>query len=296
MVKITIVTHDGGFHADEVFAVAALQLQLKGKEVAVIRTRDGEVLEKADFVVDVGGVYDSERNRFDHHQIGGAGVRSNKIPYAAFGLVWKKFGSQLSGGTSEAQTLDDSLVAPLDARDNGVDIATPLFEQIFPYDISDAVRAFRPTWEEEGTNDNRFNEAVRFAHGILAREIARVIAKHRSERLVRSAYENSSDKRLVVFDGDYSWKEILARYSEPLYVVHSVPHSLEKEWHVYCVRDNPHQFENRRDLPEKWAGLRDEELQHVTGIADAIFCHRNRFMAVARSKQGAVALAQKALE
>jgi len=49
-------------------------------------------------------------------------------------------------------------------------------------------------------------------------------------------------------------------------------------------------------LPAEWAGLRDAELARVTGVADAVFCHRNRFMAVARTKEGAVALAKLALK
>src|SRR3989344_2675707 len=90
--KKLIVVHDGGFHADDVFSVAALLLYLSG-DAKVVRTRDPRIIESGDFVVDVGGVYDAERNRLDHHQTGGAGARTNGIPYAAFGLVWKKFGA-----------------------------------------------------------------------------------------------------------------------------------------------------------------------------------------------------------
>lgn len=34
------------------------------------RTRDPAVLDKCDIVVDVGSVYDPQKNRFDHHQRG----------------------------------------------------------------------------------------------------------------------------------------------------------------------------------------------------------------------------------
>ena len=50
-----------------------------------------------------------------------------------------------------------------------------------------------------------------------------------------------------------------------------------------------------KDLPESWAGLRDQELINATGVSDAVFVHRNRFMAVAKNKQGAVRLAELAL-
>src|SRR3990167_8310800 len=86
--KKIVVTHSGNFHTDEVFACAVLSL-LNDGNIEVIRSRDSEVWATGDYVVDVGGEYNSERGRFDHHQEGGAGVRPNGIPYSSFGLVWK---------------------------------------------------------------------------------------------------------------------------------------------------------------------------------------------------------------
>ena len=65
---IKIATHSGGFHTDDVFAVATLQLVHRVENVEIIRTRDEEELAKADIVVDVGGIYDVSSKRFDHHQ------------------------------------------------------------------------------------------------------------------------------------------------------------------------------------------------------------------------------------
>jgi uncharacterized UPF0160 family protein len=39
----------------------------------------------------------------------------------------------------------------------------------------------------------------------------------------------------------------------------------------------------------------NEELAQVTGVADAVFCHNKLFMAVAKSKEGAIKLAELAL-
>lgn len=70
--KTVIGTHDGIFHADEVFACAALELWLQrydlNHEVFVIRTRKQELLGSCHAVVDVGGLYDPQALRFDHHQ------------------------------------------------------------------------------------------------------------------------------------------------------------------------------------------------------------------------------------
>lgn len=111
---IKIATHSGGFHTDDVFAIAALQL-VHGKEnIEIIRTRDESILEQADIVVDVGGVYDVATKRFDHHQNGGP-VRANGIPYAAFGLVWLEYGEQVSGSKEVADEIERMLVLAVDA-------------------------------------------------------------------------------------------------------------------------------------------------------------------------------------
>ena len=49
------------------------------------------------------------------------------------------------------------------------------------------------------------------------------------------------------------------------------------------------------DLPEAWAGLSGDELREVTGVPDAVFCHKGRFIAVAESGEGALDLADAAL-
>lgn len=64
-----IITHDGLFHADEVFAIALIFETIK--ECKVIRTR--EITQRdynsvTTFLIDVGGVYNFSRNNFDHHQ------------------------------------------------------------------------------------------------------------------------------------------------------------------------------------------------------------------------------------
>ena len=287
----TIITHDGKFHADEVFAVSALKLL--EPDALVVRTRDPERIAKGDYVVDVGGVCDPEAHRFDHHQQAGAGVRGNGIPYAAFGLVWKKFGEQICGSAEIASRVEMVLVAPIDANDNGVDLVAPTYEGVSLYTISDIVRSFTPTYDEKAVPlDERFIEVSCFAKRVLEREIERAKALTRGKEKVLQVYESTVDKRLIVLDDDYPWKEVLAGFSEPLYVVHPQ----EETWRLYCVRTDPHLFRNRKDLPESWAGLRDEALVKVTGVPGAVFAHRNRFMAVAKTKEGALALAKKALE
>ena len=59
----TIITHDGKFHADDVFAVATLLLILRRESpsVSIVRSRDSALVARADFVIDVGGQYNEEK-------------------------------------------------------------------------------------------------------------------------------------------------------------------------------------------------------------------------------------------
>lgn len=288
--KKILVTHDGTFHADDIFATATISILEKGN-IKVIRTREQEWFQKGNYVYDVGGEYNPSRNRFDHHQKGGAGKRENGIPYAAFGLVWKTYGENLCGSKEVAEKIDQELVQAIDAHDNGVDIFTLKGEFVAPFLIENVFSAFRPSWKEPEEYDEPFMLLVDFAKKLLVRKIKKTKDKLEAFSVVKKAYEEAKDKRLIIFDESYPAGDLLMEYTEPLYVV--MPRG--NTWRVGCIRKEKKSFENRKSLPVEWAGLRDEDMARASGVADAIFCHNGRFLAVAKSKDGAVALAEKAL-
>ena len=297
MKKTIIVTHSGKFHADDAFAVAALSLLLSREGIVpeIQRSRDPEVWKTADYLVDVGGEHLPEQDKFDHHQSGGAGGRPNGISYAAFGLVWKKYGAALCGEEA-ASALDLRIVAPLDAHDVGIEIFSPLIPGVSPYLVSHAVASFMPTWKEKETDyDTRFAEVVLFARSVLAREIRNAIVDEEAKSRVRETYMAASDKRVLVFDAHYSelaWGDVTSKVPEPLYVLYPSNGS----WHATAVRKDPSRFEAKRPFPAAWAGKKDAELAAETGVADAVFCHNSRHLAVARSKEGAMKLAEISLK
>lgn len=55
-------------------------------------------------------------------------------------------------------------------------------------------------------------------------------------------------------------------------------------------------FLNRKDLPDAWKGVRDENLDQITGIPGGIFIHAAGFIGANKTFDGALAMAQKALE
>lgn len=289
--KKTVAVHSGNFHADDVFAVAALSLYL-GDEVKIFRTRDESVFSKADYVFDVGKEYDSKKNKFDHHQLGGAGKRANGIPYASFGLVWKEFGEKITGSKEGAEIIEEELVAQMDADDNAFEISSGYFFGTKPYTISDYIKSKNSVCED-GERDKSFSELVDFAKDLIMTEV-RITKKFLADsKKVEEIYLNTADKRLIVLDGDYNWSS-LSNYPEPLFVVKPSPDI--GKWKVYTVHLKGEVFKNRLDLPEAWASKRDEELVKITGVSDAIYCHHSRYMAIAGSKSGAVKMAELALK
>ena len=246
--KIRIVTHSGTFHADELLAVAALQILIKDAPHEIIRTRDMEVINSADYVVDVGGIYDPQTNRFDHHQGGGAGERDNGIPYSAFGLVWKHYGETISGSKQVAAAIDVEIGHPVDMGDNGFDYYKLIRQDTEPLILQFMVAMFRPTWKEGLIHDERFFELLTIMRRVLELTIKKERDNEEGGKFAEAAYEAAPDKRIIVLDHVYPWHTILAEHPEPLYVVK--PKSVGTHWEVECVRDNPFGFENRKDLPE----------------------------------------------
>ncbi|MDZ4240616.1 MAG: MYG1 family protein [Patescibacteria group bacterium] len=289
--SITIVTHSGNFHADDEFAVATLCLHIK-KKVRIIRTRDPHLFASADYVVDVGTVYNQKKNRFDHHQRGGGGIRKNKIPYASFGLVWKKFGARICASVKTAEIIEKRIVESVDAIDNGAFFFKANGE-IRPYLVDDFIQAFCPTWKEtKYSTDKAFLYLVGIAKELLKREVIRVKNKQHGLRIVEGIYKKTKDKRFLVMNKHYPYKDALAK-RKTLFVVR--PEMGNLTWRVEAVPETAHSFVSKKLFPKKWAGKRDKELALISGVSDAVFCHNNRFIAVAKSKEGAIALARLAL-
>ena len=93
-----IGTHDGSFHADEVLACAMLtNYTTLYKSAIVTRTRDLVLLDKMDIVVDVGGIYNADKNRFDHHQkeFQDTFDANHKVRLSSAGLIYKHFGKEI---------------------------------------------------------------------------------------------------------------------------------------------------------------------------------------------------------
>jgi uncharacterized UPF0160 family protein len=287
----TVVTHSGGFHSDDVFAVAAFQLLLGEESMTVVRTRDDEVIVGADYVVDVGGVYDHDTKRYDHHQ-NGSPVRENGIPYAGFGLMWKHYGEEIAGSAQAAETVDVRLAQPIDAGDNGVSLYT-LHGETAPFELYNIIGSHAPVWGSDSSIDEAFFEAVKTARGVLERCILQAQAGVAAAVYAKTCYEAASDKSVVVCDRAIG-TGFFVEYPEVQVVVAPAESPTEDTWKAKCVAVEHRNFATRVSFPEAWAGLRDNELATVSGIEDAVFTHKARFLFVAKSQESAIKAAKLA--
>lgn len=298
--KVQVVTHSGSFHSDDVFAAAVLDLYFQKTKTPykLTRSTDLEVLNKADIVFDIGGVYDSDTCRFDHHQKGGAGERENGIPYAAFGLVWKHYGFVLCEGDGTVwEQIDSSLVQAIDSGDNGINLFETTRKDVTPVLVQSLLSSFNTSFDETPSlTDQRFDEASYIAARYLERALHQTKAQQKVNDIIREKYSNSEDRRLVVVDEAYGRIPLtiaVSAFEEVLYFVYP---SGRDGWSICASRVRPDSFESKKPFPEAWRGLRDGKMAEVSGITDATFCHNSGFLCATKTKESAIELAKKALK
>ncbi len=208
-------THDGRFHADEIFALAVLDLFYPDLEI--IRSRDENLYKNCDIIVDVGHVYDPDNLIFDHHQRSFSLKRESGIPYASFGLVWKHYGELLCGSSETSEYIDSVIVQAIDADDNGIDIYETKINGIGLHTLSDIIESFVP--RHVGDDDKvqkGFDRALNFATSYMKRQIK--LAKELFEVAlpnIRNAIEVAEDPRILIFKMfDKTWLNFISRESE----------------------------------------------------------------------------------
>ncbi len=286
----TVATHNGGFHTDDVFAVAILKLIWP--KIKIIRTRDNSKLTKADIVVDVGREYNPKLHKYDHHQENFVDKRKNGITYASAGLIWKHFGKKLIGSKAGHEHIDNALIQPIDAHDNGIKYFSS--EKILPYTIQEIIRSHLPNWQEKSPNlDKAFKESVELAAKVLKKEIKNAKTLDKANKIIRNAIKRRKGRYIVLEPPVPPWEGIIAEEPNIDFVVFK---GSGEKWCAYSAPVSIGSFERRKLLPEKWADLVNEKLALETGVKDAIYCHKKRFVAYTKSKKGAIKLVEKALQ
>lgn len=271
-------THDGTFHADEVTACALLLLFDLIDLNKIVRTRDSALLETCEYVCDVGGIFNPEQKKFDHHQADYRGQLSSA------GMVLQYLRDIGKINSEEYEFFNNSLIAGVDAYDNGADLQIP---GICTY--SHVVSNFTPiTYEVSKEVQNAaFLEALDFAYGHLKRLWDRRQYVQSSKQIVSDIMAKNGPA--LIFDKNLPWMDsffaLNGEHHPALFVIMpSGPH-----WKLRGIPPNGQdRMKVRCPLPEEWAGLSDEDLKETSGIKGAIFCHKGRFISVWETRQDAI--------
>lgn len=254
------------------------------------------LLDAADILFDVGRVFDPATCRFDHHQIGYEEARENGIPFSSFGLVWRELGAELCGSAAAASRVDRWLVEGVDAVDCGITLNRDV-PHVNVMSVSSAIGGYNPGWQDDTSPEARlaaFERAVLMAQAVLQNAIRDANGMEAARAIVAQGILLEAG-RLLVLDSDVPWKESVLEGPEYEQLLYVVSPDTQAKWHVNTVPDYPGSFSNRKSLPLAWAGLDGEELDGVVGIPGCVFCHRGRFVAGHKTKDGAMEMARLAL-
>ena len=285
-------THSGIFHADEVFSSAILR-KVFG-DIPIIRTfrispQDSE--DDTTIVFDIGG------GKYDHHQKGGNGCRENGVPYSSAGLIWRDFGRLIPEVSESANPdlvwslIDRDLIQGIDAIDNGVmpkaDFACK------PMSISAAISGFNPTWDSNVHSDTAFMEAVEFATLVLGNALENAVSKAKAESIVEEAIAKTKGP-VMVLEKFAPWQEFIfsSENEKAKNILFVVFPSNRGGYNWQCVPAALGSFAQRHPVPQEWRGLSGKELQEVTGVTTATFCHPAGFIGGAETREDAIRLAE----
>lgn len=239
------ITHNGVFHADEVFALAILKVFL-GINPEVIRTRDNNIISEAkasgDLVVDVGGEFNGV-NLFDHHQ--------DSALKSSAGLIW-----ELVENSANYPDISE-LISIIDDNDRGVAKAAK-------FSISWSISRFNRGPE---TADADFGEAVEFAVKMLSSMKIEEEKKAEAAKIVEEAEIVSPDV-IILKKYNNQWRTVVngenPKYSHIKRVVWF--NEINNQWNVQVPGVSVDSFELNGDK--------------LLPCESMVFVHANGFFAV----------------
>jgi len=279
--KLTIGTHPGGFHADELVAISLISI-IFDMDVEIVRSRDPEELKECHFVVD------TAEGLLDHH-----GARNDKISCAAsrvYRLLYQTLEIDMAADWRFWTNLS-KLVDAVAKQDNGIEV----FER-FGYVA--AMARFGVVYGED-----MFDKAFQMVRQDMTALLYVWDAEADATAAALKVIEGNTDDTVLVFDSSCraaNVKQLMWERRHP--ALYYISPEDETDWRILCAappreRDDEefNQFASRFLLPEKWRGKRGKELSDVTGIDGGIFCHAAGFIAGWKTKDSALEAADKAV-
>ena len=289
----TVITHNGLFHADETFGTAFLSLLL-GSEVRVVRTRNPAQIEQAYVALDVGGVYDNAKLRYDHHQRDFLDVHEGtSIKLAACGLIWRHFGTclitklhpelDIEQVKSLWQSVDEAICRPVDLQDNG--------QGTFKVDGAEAqalmVAAFNQQDIYSPAQDEAFMRVVEILKEYILNFLRSEANKLQILKEAEEAVKAQLGSRVLVLDKFLPYREAVLKANAEGGQFDLVTYPANGQWNIQTVPvdDSTENFYSQRvSLSQRLWGLTgpDASKEGLGGSA-LVFCHKTGFLAAVKA-------------
>lgn len=297
-----LVTHSGGFHADELFSSVILTRLFPEAEIVRSRKPDWITPSEDRIIYDVGGQYSPKMRIFDHHQRN-APQREDGKPFSSFGLIWKHFGNDYLVDLGIAEThveqvhasFESSFVIPIDLLDNGAlspAIAGPLAGMTLPT----LLESLKPVFDKSSpkAEDAAFESALMIARAFAEARVAKIAAKLRAESIVETAIKAAGESAILELPMGMPYLPTVTKMGAEhlLFVIN--PRG--EDWSIGGIRKNKDGFKLRANLPETWAGLTNQDLEKACGVDGATFCHNGLFVAAAKTRAAILDMANLAVK
>ncbi len=284
------ITHSGTMHADEVFATAFLSLYLG--DIDLYRTPEVDINKYPNAII-----YDIGRGEFDHHQIDRK-VRENGIPYCSLGLLWQKYGLDFLKKRNVLYALevfseiDKDFIEGIDAVDNGI---FPKVEAKFKIrNIADIIKLFNPSFGSLEKENEQFLKAVDVASKIFEEEVLSISGRVKAKKIIEPKIKEAIEKHYLILDQFMPYEEAIFTNDLNKNIYFVVFPSNRGGYSAKTIYNSADDKTPRVPLPEEWAGC-GVELQEVSGVVGATFCHMGRFIVSGQTKESVIQLVEIAI-
>jgi uncharacterized UPF0160 family protein len=276
-----VAVHDGEFHSDEVLSLALLVVFAGLDPEQRMRTRDPKKLMDADLRVDVG------EGLLDHH---GARATTGVAACSRVFALLRNTGVFRKLALSTRAV--DALVDLVD-RVAAVDTGDPNAEGHW---IIDMVQTFNRATTVI-TGEDFFDRAVAAVVDALQCIIGIADAEAIATNAALDAIVAADGDAVVAFPAEAraaKCKELLWKHAKDC--VYYVSPESPDDWRILCAAapevspadGKAFAFSSRRLIPERFRGLRGEQLSEVTGIDGGIFSHAAGFIAGFKTREAAI--------
>lgn len=293
----TVVTHNGLFHADESFGVAFLSLLL-GSEVRVVRSRNPAQIEQADVALDVGGIYDNGKFRYDHHQRDFTEVHEDtSVKLAACGLIWRHFGTCLitklhpeldvEQVQSLWQTVDETICRPVDMQDNGQNTFKVEGAEAQALTISMMVSSFNQQDIYSPAQDEAFLRVVEILKEYVLNFLRAGANKLQLLKEAEEAVKAQLGSKVLVLDKFLPYREAVLKANAEGQDFCLVTYPAKNQWNVQTIPfddSEANYYSQRVSFPKRvWGLTGPDAAKEQLGGCPLVFCHKTGFLAAIKA-------------